>query len=110
MRVIKIKQGWNYDDENLVSPYGKLTDQGLDQFWSSLDASVKFNYTKRVEFLARNIHPVQSERENLAAMTEDTKKIRTNLIWSSRIKPRKGHAKDKATQKNRIKNTWKNRQ
>ena len=53
MRVIKLKKGWNNDNSNLVSKTGRLMHEGLDCLWAAIDASVEFNYKKRLEFLAR---------------------------------------------------------
>ena len=54
MRVIKLKQGWSSEDSNLVTRIGKITHSGLDQIWEALDSSVKFNFNKRLEFLAKS--------------------------------------------------------
>ena len=53
MHVIKLKKGWNNENLNLVSKTGRLMHEGLDCLWAAIDASVEFNYRKRLEFLAR---------------------------------------------------------
>ena len=54
MRLIKIKKDWDYDNVNLVNVHGRLTHQGIDQVCEAVDASVKFNFSKRTEFLAKS--------------------------------------------------------
>ena len=53
MRYIKIMDGWNYNDMNLVTPLGRVTHMGRDHIWEAIDLSVKFNYNKRLEYLTR---------------------------------------------------------
>ena len=53
MRCIKVKDGWDYDNTNLVTCQGRLTLVGMDQYWESIDSSVKYNLNKRREFKSR---------------------------------------------------------
>ena len=46
MHLIKIKDGWDMEDSNLVTAQGRITHQGMDQIWEALDSSVRFNYRK----------------------------------------------------------------
>ena len=55
MRMVKIKKDWFYEDANLVTPMGRITHDGIDQLWESIDSSIEFNYNKRVEFLAKGL-------------------------------------------------------
>ena len=53
MRLIKLKDGWNYEDTNLVTHYGRVTHQGFHQMWYATDSSVQFNLNKRAEYINR---------------------------------------------------------
>ena len=53
MRIMKLKECWAYDDNNLVLSTGRFTETGLSMFWKSVDGAVKFNVQKREEFLAK---------------------------------------------------------
>ena len=69
MCLIKIKKGWQIEDVNLINPRNdKLSNEGVAQYWLSLDASVKFNLQKRLEFQARAL---------LAKVQDDTSVKRT---------------------------------
>ena len=46
MRVIRLKEIWNYNDGALVSPAGIFAEKGYYQYWRAIDASVRFNVTK----------------------------------------------------------------
>ena len=52
VRTIKLKEIWDKDNGNFVS-HGKFTTTGLDAYWSSLDATFKFNAQKRDQYLAK---------------------------------------------------------
>ena len=45
MRIIKLKEIWDYADTTLVSN-GKITPEGEIAYWRSISASVKFNHFK----------------------------------------------------------------
>ena len=53
IRIIRMKEIWNYDDNSLVDANGRFTIVGLDKYWQSVDAAVKFNALKREAYLAR---------------------------------------------------------
>ena len=53
MRVMKLKDFWNFDDTSLVHPNGCLTETGYSAIWKSVDSAVKFNIQKREEYLAK---------------------------------------------------------
>ena len=55
MRIIKLKEFWNNADETLVK-YGSLTERGYDTYWKSFDSTIKFNVTKREQFLAKSLN------------------------------------------------------
>ena len=100
MRVVKLIQGWKYDD-NLLVQNNKLTEMGEDKLWESLDSSVKFNYKKRLEYLACNNQgaavqmpnvsgEIIKEGENTANIASATtgkenKTLFNNRIWSTRF-------------------------
>ena len=65
MRLIKIKEGWDTEDSNLVTTQGRVTHQGIDQIWEALDSSVKFNYMKHMEYLPRNAGISQKPAEEI---------------------------------------------
>ena len=50
MRVIRLK-AWDKDNDILVDRNGKYTFDGLELYWRSIDASVKFNCNKHESFL-----------------------------------------------------------
>ena len=54
MRVIKLKEHWNVTNNFLVNQItGKISSEGLDTYWKSVDAGIKYNVAKRREFLAK---------------------------------------------------------
>ena len=53
MRVIKMKEGWNYSDKSLVSSSGKLTEAGKYAYWEAVDLAFKFNAERHEVFLAK---------------------------------------------------------
>ena len=55
MRVIKLKEFWNNEDNNFVMN-GSLTDSGFKTYWKSFDSTVAFNVKKRELFLAKSTH------------------------------------------------------
>ena len=55
MRLVKMKEIWNYDNRNLVDPpAGCIIFEGLSLYWSSVDAAVKFNIDKHEMFHQRH--------------------------------------------------------
>ena len=63
MRVIKIKQIWNFDNRNPVVN-GRITVNGLTHLWQGVDAAFQFNARKRNEFLIREkFRALQEGRE-----------------------------------------------
>ena len=53
MRVLKIRDYWDCNDDNLVFN-NKLTKAGIAVYWKSLDASFELNVKKRADFLIRS--------------------------------------------------------
>ena len=53
MRVLKLRDYWDKNDDNLVMN-NRFTKQGLSAYWKSLDASFKFNLKKREDFIIRH--------------------------------------------------------
>ena len=53
MRVLKLREYWNKNDDNLVIN-NRFTKQGITDYWKSLDASFQFNIKKREEFMIRS--------------------------------------------------------
>ena len=52
MRVIKLKEHWNSNNNFLVNEItGKITLDGLDTYWKAIDSGIQFNIAKRNEFL-----------------------------------------------------------
>ena len=52
MRMLKSKEHWLFDRDALVDK-DKITELGMDKYWDSIDAAMKFNIAKRKLFLAR---------------------------------------------------------
>ena len=48
-----MKEIWSYDDNDIVDHKGRFTTLGLDRYWQSIDAAVKYNAVKREQFLSR---------------------------------------------------------
>ena len=53
MRVLKLREYWDKNDDNLVIN-NMFTRQGLSAYWRSIDASFQFNIKKREEFIVHN--------------------------------------------------------
>ena len=56
MRVVKLREVWDYDNNHLVSGAGRITSYGKSKYWFSVDASLKFNILKHEQFLCREQH------------------------------------------------------
>ena len=54
IRIIRMKEIWDYEDDDLINLKGRFTTLGLDRYWQSIDASIKFNIQKRERYLAKN--------------------------------------------------------
>ena len=54
IRLIRMKEIWDYENVNLVRRSGIMTEEGLDRYWSSIDAAVRFNAKKKEQFAIRN--------------------------------------------------------
>ena len=69
MRVVKLREAWDYDNNHLVSGAGRITSYGKSKYWFSVDASLKFNILKHEQFLRREQHSMYvTEKEvHLAA-------------------------------------------
>ena len=52
MRVIKMKELWAPQNQNLVNN-NKITRIGLSTYWKSVDAAFRFNIQKREEYMTR---------------------------------------------------------
>ena len=74
MRTIKLKEVWNARDSNLVVN-GRLTDQGITTFWCAVDASFKFNASRREMFLAKQA----SAHGDLSHSTQDRSGLKSGL-------------------------------
>ena len=55
IRLIRMKEKWNYNNDEMVNSYGQFTEYGWCTYWSSVDAAVKFNLNKREIYLANQI-------------------------------------------------------
>ena len=53
MRLILIKEHWDYNNENLVQN-DRFTGIGCNQYWKAIDASLKFNISKREKIIGKN--------------------------------------------------------
>ena len=52
MWVIKIKEHWDFHDENLVVN-NRMLSSGTAAYWRGIDSTFRFNVVKREEFLAK---------------------------------------------------------
>ena len=55
VRVVRMKEAWEYDNDDLVDENGMITNYGLTKYWRSIDLAFQFNARKREMFLARNL-------------------------------------------------------
>ena len=63
MRLIKLKEIWDFENMNLVEQHsGRISFEGLSTYWLSIDAAVKFNVNKHELFLAKK--PVVKKQES----------------------------------------------
>ena len=49
---MKLRQGWDVTNESLASALG-FSDEGVKQYWKTLDAAMMFNANKREQFIVR---------------------------------------------------------
>ena len=54
MRVMKIKDGWDTKNSHLVIN-NRISEVGLTTYWAAIDASFKYNSSRREVFLARQL-------------------------------------------------------
>ena len=55
IRLVRMKEMWNYEDGQLVNGNGEYTGLGWDMYWLSIDAAIKFNAAKREIYVANQI-------------------------------------------------------
>ena len=55
MRLIRMKEIWQYTNDELINSKGQFTDEGWDTYWKSVDAAIKFNVNKRELYLANQL-------------------------------------------------------
>ena len=55
IRIIRMKEFWDYKDGSLVNSKGQFTDIGWETYWISIGAAVKFNLKKRELYLANQV-------------------------------------------------------
>ena len=53
MRMMKLKEIWDPNKLELLTPTQQLSDLGTKMYWEAIDAAFKFNMSKRSEHLAR---------------------------------------------------------
>ena len=51
MRVIKLKEVWNFNDKSLIA-MNRVTDTGFYTYWRAADTALKFNISRHELFLA----------------------------------------------------------
>ena len=64
MRVIKMKEIWNYTQDDLVRN-NKITEKGLCIYWKSVDAAIRFNMKKGEEVQAKKKWFEQRNKQRL---------------------------------------------
>ena len=79
MRVIKIKDGWNFNDKSLVHQ-GKLTETGKYAYWEAVDLAFKFNTERHELFLAKS-KCIEMKKE-VTNIREDSSRSADNKIRS----------------------------
>ena len=65
IRTLKLKEIWDFECESLVMN-DTITELGLDRYWDSIDAAVKFNISRREIFLAKSLLAEDSFRKQPA--------------------------------------------
>ena len=53
MRIIRMKEIWEYNNSHLVSKTGVITEYGLSKYWLSIDAAIRFNVVRHDLFTAK---------------------------------------------------------
>ena len=54
MCVMKLKNYWNINNDNLVNDRtGRILSEGLALYWHSIDDALQYNVAKREQFLAK---------------------------------------------------------
>ena len=53
MRVIKLKEIWEFDNCDAIQPEGVFTIEGAQHYWGAVDVAVRFNAGKWEEWLIR---------------------------------------------------------
>ena len=66
MRMIRLKKFWAHDDRNLVQN-ARLTFEGTEIYWKSLDSTLQFNIKKREEFLLQEKTAMKRKSESKPA-------------------------------------------
>ena len=91
MRVIKIKEIWNYDDQFLVSN-GALTPTGLSTYWKAVDSSIHFNVKRNEKSngkfkkatsngLGKKTPPMTPEQDFVKGFFKRNKQNRDRFCW-----------------------------
>ena len=56
MRIIRMKEFWDYNNTHLViEPTGRISEMGLHRYWMSIDSAIRFNINKREQYLKRKV-------------------------------------------------------
>ena len=53
MRMVKLKEIWKVDDMNLIKQSNNISDEEFHTYWDAIDTAIKFNITKRKEFISK---------------------------------------------------------
>ena len=76
MRVIKLKNIWDFQDMRVASPSGILSTYGVTAYWNAIDNAFKFNALKHEQYLHREKCSVY---ESLEVMTSIHRRQMTHI-------------------------------
>lgn len=63
MRVVKIKDGWNYNDSLLILN-DRITEPGLTAYWNGVDSTMKFNILRRELYVTKTLTQSHQQQES----------------------------------------------
>ena len=77
MRVIKVKEHWDYSDGLLVDDLGHLTVTGTQKYWAGVDVAIQFNAKKWDECRIRRkyLNLVKHQQETRQENSHNTRRV-----------------------------------
>ena len=75
MRVIKLKEVWNFNDKSLIA-MNRFTDTGFYTYWRAVDPALKFNILRHELFLTKTkLWKDEEKRRDIIPTTEAVKPV-----------------------------------